>query len=234
MLTNSAMQNSMKLRQAAAQILLSRKAARTNLRQFTEATTPRWVPGKIHRVICEQLDRVVSREIDRLMLLCPPQHGKSKITSERFPAYHLAAELLSQLRRCTRREHIDLWVAPEEIGREALRGDLGLAVQRRSWLRSSAARCATASPPMNTRRCFPIRRLRLTHRRKASGIPRRAAVTTPLASAAHSWGAGVNSGSSMIRLRPGMMRRASSSATKFGTGTRARSITVFVPALRSS
>jgi len=83
------MQNSMKLRQAAAQILLSRKAARTNLRQFTEATTPRWVPGKIHRVICEQLDRVVSREIDRLMLLCPPQHGKSKITSERFPAYLL-------------------------------------------------------------------------------------------------------------------------------------------------
>ena len=28
-------------------------------------------------------------EIDRLMLLCPPQHGKSEITSRKFPAYLL-------------------------------------------------------------------------------------------------------------------------------------------------
>jgi hypothetical protein len=27
--------------------------------------------------------------VDRLLLLCPPQHGKSRITSERFPAYLL-------------------------------------------------------------------------------------------------------------------------------------------------
>jgi hypothetical protein len=38
------------------------------------------------------LDRVVRKEIDRLMLLCPPQHGKSQITSRRFPAYVLGHE----------------------------------------------------------------------------------------------------------------------------------------------
>jgi hypothetical protein len=78
--------------QEAAQELLNRRRARRTLLAFTEYTTPRWLPGKIHRVICEQLDRVVRREIDRLMLLCPPQHGKSQITSRRFPAYLLGLE----------------------------------------------------------------------------------------------------------------------------------------------
>src|SRR5581483_9846210 len=75
--------------QAAAQELLSRRQARRNLLQFTEYTTQRWVPGKIHRAICDQLDRVVRKEVDRLMLLCPPQHGKSTVASRRFPAYLL-------------------------------------------------------------------------------------------------------------------------------------------------
>jgi hypothetical protein len=83
------MRNSPVSPQAAAQELLKRRAARQNLLQFTEHTTQRWKPGKIHRAICEQLDRVVRKEVDRLLLLCPPQHGKSRITSERFPAYLL-------------------------------------------------------------------------------------------------------------------------------------------------
>jgi len=53
-------------------------------------------------------------------------------SSEEMQFAHLAAELLSQLRRCTRREHIDLWVAPRRYAGEALRGDLGLAVLRRA------------------------------------------------------------------------------------------------------
>jgi hypothetical protein len=36
-----------------------------------------------------QADRVVRGEIDRLLLLCPPQHGKSEIISRRLPAYIL-------------------------------------------------------------------------------------------------------------------------------------------------
>lgn len=63
--------------------------ARRNLQTFTEYTTPNWSAGKIHRVICEQLDRIDRGEIDRLMLLCPPQHGKSSVASRRYPAYIL-------------------------------------------------------------------------------------------------------------------------------------------------
>src|SRR5689334_23259962 len=86
---NFPMQNSHILPPVAAQELLRRRAARRTSQAFIEYVTPGWVAGKIHRVICEQLDRVERREIDRLMLLCPPQHGKSKSSSERFPAYVL-------------------------------------------------------------------------------------------------------------------------------------------------
>lgn len=66
--------------------------ARKNLLAFTEYTTPLWRPGKIHREICFQLERVVKGEIDRLMLLCPPQHGKSQIASRRLGAYMLGID----------------------------------------------------------------------------------------------------------------------------------------------
>lgn len=66
--------------------------ARKNLLAFTEYTTPLWVPGKIHREICFQLERVVRKETDRLMLLCPPQHGKSQIASRRLGAYMLGLD----------------------------------------------------------------------------------------------------------------------------------------------
>lgn len=71
---------------------MRRRQARSNLRSFTEYSTPNWHAGKIHRQICAQLDRVERGEIDRLMLLCPPQHGKSQITSRRYPAYMLGKD----------------------------------------------------------------------------------------------------------------------------------------------
>jgi predicted phage terminase large subunit-like protein len=43
----------------------------------------------MHETICNTFDRVVDGEIDRVLLLCPPQHGKSTIASRRMPAYIL-------------------------------------------------------------------------------------------------------------------------------------------------
>jgi predicted phage terminase large subunit-like protein len=77
--------------QAAAEVLRRREAA-GSLVKFVEWTTPRWSPGRIHYAICEQLERVARKEVDRLMLLCPPQHGKSVITSKRFPAWLLGTD----------------------------------------------------------------------------------------------------------------------------------------------
>jgi predicted phage terminase large subunit-like protein len=63
--------------------------AATSLIRFTEATFPRYQTAAIHRKIAEQLERVERGEIDRLMLLVPPRHGKSELASRRFPAYYL-------------------------------------------------------------------------------------------------------------------------------------------------
>jgi predicted phage terminase large subunit-like protein len=62
------------------------------MQAFIEYTTPRWRASKIHVAICAAFDRVVSGEVDRLLLLCPPQHGKSVIASKRAAAYMLGRD----------------------------------------------------------------------------------------------------------------------------------------------
>lgn len=63
--------------------------AQRSLQAFTEFTTDRWIASTLHRTICAQFDRIERGEIDRLMLLLPPQHGKSQIASRRYPAFSL-------------------------------------------------------------------------------------------------------------------------------------------------
>ncbi len=63
--------------------------ATRSLIAFTEWTFPRYRTAGVHREIAEHLERVERGEIDRLMLLCPPRHGKSELASRRFPAYYL-------------------------------------------------------------------------------------------------------------------------------------------------
>src|SRR5262245_38502371 len=73
----------------AAQRELLRRQAQTSLISFTEYTHPRYRTAPMHRQIAEQLERVARGEIDRLMLLVPPRHGKSELASRRFPAWFL-------------------------------------------------------------------------------------------------------------------------------------------------
>src|SRR3954470_3724283 len=73
----------------AAIELLMRRSARKNLQGFIEYTKPQWAASRIHKAICEALDAVVRNEVDRLLITCPPQHGKSDISSRRLPAYVL-------------------------------------------------------------------------------------------------------------------------------------------------
>src|SRR6516225_10683564 len=66
-----------------------RRAAATSLISFTEYSLSRYEAASLHQQIAEQLERVLLGEIDRLMLLVPPRHGKSELSSRRFPAYYL-------------------------------------------------------------------------------------------------------------------------------------------------
>lgn len=76
----------------AATELLRRMDAQENLIAFTEFTFPRYRTAKHHKIIAEQLERVERGEIDRLMLLVPPRHGKSELASKRFPAFYLGRQ----------------------------------------------------------------------------------------------------------------------------------------------
>ncbi len=75
-------------RRAAAE-LLRRDDAKRDLVAFTQYTFPRYRAARHHRLIAAQLERILTGEIDRLMLLVPPRHGKSELASRRFPAFYL-------------------------------------------------------------------------------------------------------------------------------------------------
>src|SRR5215468_12178217 len=75
--------------QREAELEKVRRAAPTSLIAFTEYTLPSYQAAALHRQIAEQLERVARDEIDRLMLLVPPRHGKSELASRRFPAFYL-------------------------------------------------------------------------------------------------------------------------------------------------
>lgn len=59
---------------------------------FTEFTYARYRTARHHRIIAEELQSVERGEVDRLMLLVAPRHGKSELASRRFPAWFLGRQ----------------------------------------------------------------------------------------------------------------------------------------------
>ena len=66
-----------------------RTQAIESLIAFTEYTFPKYRTAAFHKTIAGQLERVERGEVDRLMLLLPPRHGKSELASKRYPAWLL-------------------------------------------------------------------------------------------------------------------------------------------------
>lgn len=59
------------------------------LLDFTQATYGNYTPKPYHRALASALEQVERGEITRLMIFCPPRHGKSELASVRFPAWYL-------------------------------------------------------------------------------------------------------------------------------------------------
>jgi predicted phage terminase large subunit-like protein len=66
-----------------------RLKARDGLISFTEFMNPRYKPAGFHQQVSAKLEAVERGEIDRLMLMLPPRHGKSELASRHFPAWAL-------------------------------------------------------------------------------------------------------------------------------------------------
>jgi predicted phage terminase large subunit-like protein len=85
------------MEQQAAQEILERKSARTDLIGFTQYNNPDYRPCNVHNIIADKLSLVEQGKIKRLMLLIPPRHGKSTLTTLNFPAMYLARNARKQL-----------------------------------------------------------------------------------------------------------------------------------------
>jgi predicted phage terminase large subunit-like protein len=64
-------------------------------------TFPGYRPAALHYQVAGQLERIERGEIDRLMLLLPPRHGKSELASRRFPAWFLGRHPEKQFISCS-------------------------------------------------------------------------------------------------------------------------------------
>ena len=61
--------------------------ARRSLLDFTTYTMSEFDSSWHHSLIAEKLEKFARGEIKRLMVFCPPRHGKSELASRRLPAY---------------------------------------------------------------------------------------------------------------------------------------------------
>lgn len=70
-----------------------RELARRHLLPFTQTFVPRYTAGWFHKDLARHLEQFSQDVLDglepRLMITCPPRHGKSEITTRRFPGWHL-------------------------------------------------------------------------------------------------------------------------------------------------
>ncbi len=72
-----------------AQELLRRRQAQESLIAFSEYTLHKYRADPFHQIVAEHLEAVERGEIRRLMIYAPPQHGKSELSTRRFPAWYL-------------------------------------------------------------------------------------------------------------------------------------------------
>jgi len=81
------------LRERARRELLRRRAERlraTSLQDWLGEVSPQFIWNWPHLVYVQnQLNRITSGEIRKLMLFMPPRHGKSELTTVRYPIYRM-------------------------------------------------------------------------------------------------------------------------------------------------
>lgn len=66
---------------------LAIRSARTHLMDFTKYRMPHYRPAWMHHRIADKLTQVAFKKIRRLIIVMPPQHGKSELASRSFPAF---------------------------------------------------------------------------------------------------------------------------------------------------
>lgn len=68
---------------------LQKVRAKNQFGKFVSFTKDDYQMKWFHEIVCYYLDKLSTREIKKLMIFMPPQHGKTELSSRRFPAYLL-------------------------------------------------------------------------------------------------------------------------------------------------
>jgi len=83
-----------------------RELARRHLVDFARLIDPAFETAPHFELIAGKLEQVRRREIKRLMIFAPPRHGKSRITSEIFPAWALGVDPSEQFMVCSHTQNL--------------------------------------------------------------------------------------------------------------------------------
>lgn len=83
------MENQEPIDNNAAILEFNRRMAKSNLIIFTKATMPSFDATWFHKKFYNALNDFAHGRIKKLMVFCPPQHGKSEGSTRRLPAYLL-------------------------------------------------------------------------------------------------------------------------------------------------
>lgn len=70
---------------------------RSNLAAYAAAIFPDFKPGKHHKLLASKLEDIAAGRVKRLCVTMAPRHGKSKLTSEIFPAWFLGHHPLKRI-----------------------------------------------------------------------------------------------------------------------------------------
>lgn len=84
------LQDAQKINHLSSDALI--ESAKMSLRWFVAYTKPDYDFQWFHITVCKALDKLYNGEIKKLMIFMPPQHGKSELSSRRFPAYALGRD----------------------------------------------------------------------------------------------------------------------------------------------
>ena len=69
--------------------LQKKRQSQNTFSKFVTYTKEDYSMQWFHKIVCEYLDMLSDRTIKKLMIFMPPQHGKTELSSRRFPAYLL-------------------------------------------------------------------------------------------------------------------------------------------------
>ena len=83
------------------QELLRRKKATESLIEFIKFTKPDYQVNWHHELICNEIDELLNRKYEMLIVSTPPRFGKSEIVSRRLPAYKLGRDPDSSIIACS-------------------------------------------------------------------------------------------------------------------------------------